>query len=91
MKKQRIVVKSSPPSLLLKSDVVAVFADGENRRNCWSVMRRRLAKGGDELVTRCNQLKFVASGGKRCLTDCLPQNEMISRFEGSVGMGWLCG
>ena len=44
-------------------------------------MKHRLAKSGNELVTRCNQLKLVASDGKRYLTDCLPQNEMISLVE----------
>ena len=32
---------------------------------------------GSELVTKCNQLKMVASDGKRYLTDCLPQEDML--------------
>lgn len=62
-------------------DVIAVLTDSKNPRNYWKVMKHRLAKNGNELVTRCNQLKLVASDGKRYLTDCLPQNEMISLVE----------
>lgn len=62
-------------------DVIAVFTDSKNPRNYWKVMKYRLAKNGNELVTRCNQLKLVASDGKRYLTDCLPQNEMLSLVE----------
>ena len=62
-------------------DVIAVLTDSKNPRNYWKVMKHRLAKNGNELVTRCNQLKLVASDGKRYLTDCLPQNEMLSLVE----------
>ena len=36
---------------------------------------------GNELVTNCNQLKLVASDGKRYLTDCLPQDELLRLIE----------
>ena len=62
-------------------DVIAVLTDSKNPRNYWKVMKHRLTKSGNELVTRCNQLKLVASDGKRYLTDCLPQNEMLSLAE----------
>ena len=62
-------------------DVIAVLTDSTNPRNYWKVMKHRLAKSGNELVTHCNQLKLVASDGKRYLTDCLPQDEMLSLVE----------
>ena len=62
-------------------DVIAVLTESKNPRNYWKVIKYRLVKSGNELVTRCNQLKLVASDGKRYLTDCLPQNEMISLVE----------
>ena len=62
-------------------DVIAVLTESKNPRNYWKVIKHRLVKNGNELVTRCNQLKLVASDGKRYLTDCLPQNEMISLVE----------
>ena len=46
-------------------DVIAVLTDSKNPRNYWKVMKHRLTKSGNELVTRSNQLKLVASDGKR--------------------------
>ncbi|MBR5531920.1 MAG: Fic family protein [Bacteroidales bacterium] len=62
-------------------DVVAILTESKNPRNYWKVIKHRLSKEGNELVTRCNQLKLVASDGKRYKTDCLPQNEMLSLVE----------
>lgn len=62
-------------------DVIAVLTESKNPRNYWKVMKHRLAKEKNELVTRCNQLKLVAADGKRYLTDCLPQNEMLNLVE----------
>lgn len=47
--------------------VIAVLTDSKNPHNYWRVMKHRLAKSGNELVTRCNQLKLIDSGGKRLL------------------------
>lgn len=41
-------------------DVIAVLTDSKNPRNYWKVMKHRLAKSRNELVTRCNQLKLVS-------------------------------
>lgn len=62
-------------------DVIAVLTESRNPRNYWKVMKHRLTKKGSELVTRCNQLKLVATDGKRYLTDCLPQNEILNLVE----------
>ena len=62
-------------------DVIAVLTDSKNPRNYWKVLKRRLTKTGNELVTNCNQLKMVAADGKRYLTDCLPQNELLRLIE----------
>lgn len=62
-------------------DVIAVLTGSKNPRNYWKVMKHRLAKEGNELVTRCNQLKLAAADGKRYLTDCLSQNEMLNLVE----------
>lgn len=62
-------------------DVIAVLTESKNPRNYWKVMKHRLAKEGNELVTMCNQLKLVAADGKRYLTDCLPQDEMLNLVE----------
>lgn len=62
-------------------DVIAALTESKNPRNYWKVMKYRLAKEKNELVTRCNQLKLVATDGKRYLTDCLPQDEMLNLVE----------
>ncbi|MDD6139934.1 MAG: hypothetical protein PUB61_00805 [Bacteroidales bacterium] len=38
-------------------DVIAVLTDSKNPRNYWKVLKHRLTKAGNELVTNCNQLK----------------------------------
>ena len=58
-------------------DVIAILTESKNPSNYWKVMKHRLSKAGSELVTKCNQLKMVASDGKRYLTDCLPQEDML--------------
>ena len=50
-----------------------------NPRNYWKVMKHRLAKEENELVTRCNQLKLLAADGKRYLTDFLG-NFLLLRY-----------
>ena len=62
-------------------DVIAVLTDSKNPRNYWKVLKHRLTKAGNELVTNCNQLKLVAADGKRYLTDCLPQDELLRLIE----------
>ena len=62
-------------------DVIAVLTDSKNPRYYWKVLKHRLTKAGNELVTNCNQLKLVASDGKRYLTDCLPQDELLRLIE----------
>lgn len=44
-------------------------------------MKHRLAKDGNELVTKCNQLKMDAADGKHYLTDCLSQADILSLID----------
>ena len=62
-------------------DVISVLTDSKNPRNYWKVLKHRLTKAGNELVTNCNQLKMIAADGKRYLTDCLPQDELLRLIE----------
>ena len=62
-------------------DVIAVLTDSKNPRNYWKVLKHRLTKAGNELVTNCNQLKMVAADGKPYLTDCLPQEKLLRLIE----------
>lgn len=50
-------------------DIIAIVADTKDPRNYWKVLKNRLKKGQNKLVTECNQLKMKASDGKFYLTD----------------------
>ena len=58
-------------------DIVAAVTESPNPRKYWSVLKTRLKKAGNELTTRCSQLKMTASDGKRYATDCLAQDDII--------------
>lgn len=50
-------------------DVLGAFVETSDPRNYWKVLKNRLKKSDNELVTHCNQLKLVSSDGKAYLTD----------------------
>jgi len=54
-------------------DVIAVLLDKDYQtsRNYWKVLKNRISQeGGNETVTKCNQLKMLAEDGKMRKTDC---------------------
>ena len=62
-------------------DVIAILTESKNPRNYWKVMKHRLTKEENELATKCNQLKMVAADGKRYLTDCQSQADMLALID----------
>ena len=58
-------------------DVVSAITESPNPRKYWSVLKTRLKKGGNELTTRCSQLKLSAADGKKYATDCFAQDDII--------------
>ena len=58
-------------------DIVAAVTESPNPRKYWSVLKTRLKKAGNELTTRCSQLKMTAADGKRYATDCFAQDDII--------------
>ena len=64
-------------------DIVGVLTDSEDSRNYWKVLKHRLKEEGSEVVTKCNQLKLAASGGKYYETDCA-NTESIFRIIQSI-------
>lgn len=62
-------------------DVVGVLfdqPDHDRARNYWKVLKSRLRKEGNELVTACNQLKMKSSNdGKRYPTDVANTEQLL--------------
>lgn len=61
-------------------DVVGALTeanDYNSARNYWKVTKHRMIEEGNQLVTNCNQLKLVASDGKRRLTDVATTEELL--------------
>lgn len=50
-------------------DVVGVLTDSPSPNNYWKVLKNRLRKEGNQLVTNCNQLKMQSADGKFYKTD----------------------
>ena len=58
-------------------DVVAAITESPNPRKYWSVLKSRLKQAGNELTTKCSQLKMTAADGKKYATDCFSQDDII--------------
>ena len=59
-------------------DVIAVLTDSKNPRNYWKVLKHRLTKAGNELVTNCNQLKLKSpKDGKKYKTDVADTEQLL--------------
>ena len=61
-------------------DVVSVLTeqpDYQAARNYWKVTKKRLKDEGNETVTSCNQLKMIASDGKKRLTDVADTEQLL--------------
>ena len=63
------------------ADIVGVLTESVNPRKYWSVLKSRLKKTNPELTTNCSQLKMTASDGKRYLTDCFTQQDILVLVE----------
>jgi HSP20 family molecular chaperone IbpA len=62
-------------------DSVGIVAKTSDARNYWKVLKNRLKKAQNQLVTECNQLKMVASDGKSYLTDVATSPTIIKIIE----------
>lgn len=60
-------------------DVVYVLTDSDYQtaRKYWKVLKRRLLKEGNQLVTNCYQLKLQAHDGKMRLTDVADTEQLF--------------
>ncbi len=59
-------------------DIVAAITESPNPRKYWSVLKTRLKKAGNELTTRCSQLKMASADGKKYATDCFAQEDITA-------------
>ena len=66
-------------------DVVSVLTDSDYQtaRKYWKVLKGRLLKEGNQLVTNCYQLKMMSSDGKKYLTD-VADTEQLFRIIQSI-------
>lgn len=58
-------------------DVISVVTDSKSPRKYWNKLAERLRKEGSESVTKCHQLKMLASDGKYYLTDSADTEVML--------------
>ena len=62
-------------------DVVGILSDQpdhDHARNYWKVLKNRIRKEGNELVTQCNQLKMASpKDGKRYPTDVADTEQLL--------------
>lgn len=66
--------------------------DYAKNRNYWKYLKNKLRKENSELVSATNQLKFVASDGKKYLSDTLDSNgviELAKNFPNAKAMKFL--
>jgi len=62
-------------------DIVGVLTDSQDPRKYWTVLKTRLKKSGSQLTTNCSQFKLAAEDGKKRLTDCLIQDDILLLVE----------
>ncbi len=73
--------ESSGQWLFSIADIIDVLTESVNPRKYWSVLKSRLKRTRPELTTACSQLKMTASDGKRYLTDCMSQKDILALIE----------
>jgi len=59
-------------------DIIGVLTDSKDPRKYWTVLKTRLKKSESQLTTKCSRFKLIAEDGKRRLTDCLAQDDVVS-------------
>jgi len=58
-------------------DIVSILSQSSDSRNYWYVLKNRLKKSNNEILTNCKGFKLIAPDGKRRLTDCLDYDGII--------------
>jgi cell filamentation protein len=58
-------------------DIVAAITDSPRPRVYWGNVKSRLKAAGNELYSKCVQLKLLSADGKKYATDCFSQEDII--------------
>ncbi len=58
-------------------DIVAILSESSDARNYWYVLKNRLKKAGNELLTNCKGFRMLAPDGKRRETDCFDMKGIV--------------
>ena len=59
-------------------DIVNILSESADARNYWYVLKNRLKRSNNEVLTNCKGLKLIAPDGKLRLTDTLDDKGIIS-------------
>jgi HSP20 family molecular chaperone IbpA len=62
-------------------DAVGITTKTTDARNYWKVLKNRLKKAQNQLVTKCNQVKMEARDGKFYLTDVADEQTILKIIE----------
>ena len=62
-------------------DIIGIVTKTSNSRSYWKVLKSRLNKTHNQLVTACNQLKMRANDGKSYLTDTADEGTLHKIIE----------
>ena len=66
-------------------DIVGAITDSPSPRKYWSVLKTRLKKAGNELTTRCSQLKMTAADGHKSSLVLRSQHKHIAHLHHGTG------
>lgn len=62
-------------------DIIETLGLSKDSRNYWKVLKNRLNKRDNKLVTECNQLKMKSNDGKYYLTDVAKPSTLLGIIE----------
>jgi cell filamentation protein len=62
-------------------DIIGVLTDSKDPRKYWTVLKTRLKNSDFQTTTNCSQFKLTAEDGKKRLTDCLLQDDIVKLVE----------
>lgn len=67
-------------------DIVGVLSQSTDARNYWYVLKNRLKKSENEVLTNCKGFKLIAPDGKHRLTDCFDSTGIIELEKGGCNL-----